>query len=159
MTGLTLLRDHRDGRCTLGRLTLPDGAVLHTIERTWVPNQHGGRSGEKHVSCIAPGTYTLRSHTRPSGDRVWALVNPELDVYYLPSDVPEGREDATRTLILIHAGNFWYDIIGCIAPGLSRNMAGPNGTWMVTSSRLAMRAVRDSLRGVNAPWIRIDENL
>lgn len=127
--------------CTLGVLTvLGYPTRLQTIERPWVPNVHGGKSGAKYESCVAEGTYNLTRHLRPSGERAWALVNHELDVYYLPSDVPRGREAATRTLVLIHAGNFVHDVIGCIAPGMSRSKTRDG--WMVERSRDAMNALR-----------------
>lgn len=147
MIELLLQRDFRDERCTLGTLLLHTGGRLQTLERTWVPNSHGGKSGEKYVSCIGPGVYRLRPHVRPSGDRVWALTNPSMDVYYLPVEVPRARELAARTLVLIHAGNYWYDIIGCIAPGKNRAKAGPDGTWMVTNSREAMNDLRTAVGG------------
>lgn len=157
MIELLLHRDYRDAYCTLGQLELPNGTRLHTIERTWVPNKAGGKAGEKYVSCIGVGQYRLRPHTRPSGERTLAVSNPALDVYYLPEDVPTGREAATRTLVLIHAGNYWYDIIGCIAPGKARVKAGPEGTWMVTYSRDAMNEVRLAMGGTLDGRLVIDE--
>jgi len=78
-------------------------------------------------------------HTRSNGDKVVALVNPGLGVYYQDAD----REGAGRYLILIHAGNWSTDVVGCIAPGTDRSVTsqGP----MVTNSRVAMRVVMEYL--------------
>lgn len=130
--------------CTLGVLTvLGFGTRLQTIERPWVPNAHGGKSGAKYESCIAEGTYNVQRHLRPSGERAWALVNHELDVFYLPSEVPRGRERAARTLVLIHAGNYVYDVIGCVAVGMAR--AKTRDGWMIERSREAMNVLRTML--------------
>lgn len=128
--------------CTLGVLTvLGFGTRLQTIERPWIPNELGGKSGVKYESCVAEGTYNLVRHLRPSGEKAWALVNHELDVYYLPHEVPRGREKQTRTLVLIHAGNYVHDVVGCIAPGMARTRTREGG-WMVERSREAMNALR-----------------
>lgn len=136
---LTLTRDLSDASATLGMLEA-NGKKFATIERPWIPNAHGGLSGEKYKSCVAAGEYRLEQHERPSGEKAFILSNPALDVYRTPAEVPAGREAATRTLVLIHAGNYVHDVIGCIAPGLTR-YAGPLG-WMVTSSREAMNQLR-----------------
>ena len=132
---LTLTRDQYLPECTLGVL-LAGPRKLFTIERPWIPNSAAGKSGEKYVSCIGEGTYRLRPHMKASGERVWILSNPMMDVYELPSDVPPGRELATRTLVMIHAANYVHDVIGCIGPGVDR-VKNAN-EWMVTQSRDAM---------------------
>jgi hypothetical protein len=103
---------------------------LHTIERPWIPTQPGG---EPEKSCVPAGQYELIPHARPNGDRTYALINPGLGVYYLAGDRPHG---VGRYLILIHAGNWVKDVIGCIAPGTGKATSdiGP----MVTHSRVAM---------------------
>lgn len=116
---------------TMGRLIV-DSTELHTIEQEWRPTSPGG---EPNNSCVPAGRYDLIFHTRPNGDEVLALVNPGLGVYYQAEDRPRG---VGRFLILIHAGNYSHDIIGCIAPGLGR--AGK----MVTSSRAAMKIIMAS---------------
>jgi hypothetical protein len=63
-----------------------------------------------------------------------ALVNEELGVWYQKDDRPE---DWGRYLVLIHSGNYVDDVVGCIAPGLSRTIY--NNRIMVGSSRAAMR--------------------
>lgn len=116
---------------TMGRLYIDD-ITLHTVEQEWRPTAPGG---EPNNSCVPAGRYDLIPHTRPNGDKVFALVNPGLGVYYQADDRPNG---VGRFLILIHAGNYSTDIVGCIAPGLGRSGK------MVTSSRAAMKKVMAS---------------
>ena len=135
---LHLLRDiHNAG--TLGVLQVA-GHKLYTIERPWIPHPDGGRSGARFESCVSIGSYRVVPHRSEKYAQAWALVNPGLDVYYQPRDVPRGREQQARVAILIHAGNFWWDVVGCIAPGKER--AKLNGGWMVRESRSAMNELR-----------------
>ena len=105
-----------------------------TIERPWIPGDHPG--GLSFESCIPDGRYKLIKHTRPNGDKVVALVNPSLGVWYRKEDRPE---EWGRYLVLIHSGNFVNHVVGCIAPGLSRSIY--DNRIMVGSSRAAMRQI------------------
>ncbi len=58
---------------TEGRLLVADQQYA-TIERPW-------RGNERFVSCIPDGEYMLEPWDRPNGDKVFILVNPDLDVY------------------------------------------------------------------------------
>ena len=129
MKTLTLNREPSTDTETMGSLTF-DGVSIFTVERPWIPTDPGGKPEE---SCVPAGRYKLIPHTRPNGDKVKALVNPGLGVYYLKGDRPNG---VGRYLILIHVGNWVTDIIGCIAPGLDRTVSGKGP--MVTKSRKAM---------------------
>lgn len=135
-----LVRDPGAEIATTGILELGDECIP-TLERPWIPTDPGGRPFR---SCVPAGLYALRKHVRPNGDKVLALVNPGLGVYYADRDRPRG---VGRYLILIHAGNTVEDISGCIAPGLSATVteAGP----FVGQSRAAMRRVMS--------WIGDDE--
>ena len=139
---LILTRDLRDpgGRYTLGHIKI-GGHSLHSMERGWVPNPDGGRSGARFTSCVAAGIYRLVRHNSEKYPLSWALVNPSLDVYHQPDDVPPGRESQARVAILVHAGNYWHDVLGCIAPGHER-VRQRNEQWMVTRSRDAMNLIK-----------------
>lgn len=115
-----------------------NSTVLCTLERPWIPGTIPG--GLPFKSCVPAGKYKLIKHTRPSGDTVVALVNPELGVYYLPEDRPNEKG---RYLILIHVGNWVDDIVGCIAPGLTHSDSKKGR--MVTSSRAAMKKLMEYL--------------
>lgn len=141
---LHMIRDLREPYCTLGVLTV-GGHKLHTMERPWLPNPDGGRSGRRFESCVSDGTYKLEPHRSEKFGNVWALVNPALDVVHWPDDVPRGREAQTRAAILVHAANFWHEVLGCIGPGRARTKV--NGRWMVTSSRDALNVIRTVVGG------------
>ncbi len=119
---------------TMGTLTFGD-TTLSTIERPWLPTAPGGKPFE---SCIPPGDYELIPHLRPSGDRVLALINPGFGVFYQNED---RVNEVGRYLILIHAGNWVEDVVGCIAPGGGKAVTerGP----MVTNSRNAMKLIKE----------------
>lgn len=136
---LLMTRDFREGNCTLGILTIGT-RKLHTIERAWIPNPDGGKSGKRFESCVSDGTYKLETHRSEKYPLAWALVNPELDVYHYPQDVPPTKQQQARQTILIHPANYWHDLLGCIGPGRSR--VKMNGEWMVQSSRDAINILK-----------------
>lgn len=111
MSLITIERVKFDGMHTRGYIQTKEG-IFATLERPWIPGYPGGKPFE---SCVPDGEYHLRPHTRPNGDKVVALVNHDLGVYYQKHEVPE---EGGRYLILIHAGNWVKDVVGCIAPGL-----------------------------------------
>jgi hypothetical protein len=147
----TLTRDTRETYCTLGILEI-NGHRLHTIERPWIPNPDGGKGGKRFESCVAEGTYRLDVHRSEKFGQVWALVNPLIDVYHWPADVPRGREPQARVCILIHAANFAHEVLGCIAPGLHRGKVG--NEWMVGESRDALNRIKTVLG--NRLDVRVD---
>ena len=120
------------GRATVGTLIF-DGLALKTIERLWFPTAPGG---QPFASCVPAGRYELVPFIRPNGDHVRALVNPGFGVYLEDTDRPNG---VGRYLILIHAGKWVDDVVGCIAPGttLAETGKGP----MVQQSRQAMQSI------------------
>lgn len=124
--------------CTLGFLDVA-GKRFFTIERPWEPHPEG-RAGIEHRSCVPEGSYRLIPYTRPSGEKTFALSNPNLDVYQAPFDIPRERHGVARCLILIHAADYVHDVLGGIGPGLDRTR-DRNG-WLVTSSRDAMNQIR-----------------
>jgi hypothetical protein len=83
---------------TLGTLHIVDenNASIYyasTLELPWKDNKN-------RISCIPIGTYPVIKHISPKfGECFWI------------QDVP-GRSE-----ILIHKGNFYTDILGCILPG------------------------------------------
>ena len=133
MTELVLQRYCYSDTEVEGRLWLNDEDFVYTLERPWVDGMPGGMSFE---SCVPDGEYELVRHTRPNGDRVFALRNPDLAVFYSKNERPH---DEGRYLILIHSGNYVEDVVGCIAPGLTRTIY--NNRRMVGSSRNAMRKI------------------
>lgn len=139
---IVVRRDMPSELVTLGVMTVNDRR-FQTIERPWIPNQHGGRSGEKFISCIAPGLYRVERFTRPSGEKAFRLSCPELDVYRDDEEVEQsGKEPrACRTLVLVHIANYVHDVIGCIGVGEERKFV--SGRWMVTKSKQSMARLRE----------------
>ena len=118
--------------------------ILATIERPWIPADTPG--GTPYESCVPDGLYTLRPHTRPDPDptddkppqEVVALVNESLGVYYLKHDRPN---NVGRFLCLIHIGNWVFNGVGCVLPGLG---FGPSAQGpMVKSSKAAVKRIMD----------------
>jgi hypothetical protein len=133
MNDLRLVRDSYGDKETLGKFYDKKGGkvLAHTIERPWIKGPDlGGLSFE---SCVPDGIYQLVPHTRPSGRKVVALVNPELGVWYQKEDRPSVWG---RYLVLIHSGNYVEHVVGCVSPGATRTIA--NNRRMVTSSRSTM---------------------
>ena len=138
MRHLILQRHHYGDGITEGILylgTSNDSEALATLERPW---QSGPPGGLPFESCIPDGRYTLRQHERGNGDKVVALVNPKLGVYYRETDRSNG---VGRYLILIHSANWVEQVVGCIAPGLSRTIA--ENKIMVRSSRPAVKRIME----------------
>jgi uncharacterized protein DUF5675 len=132
---LILKRDYLSDACTMGKLsfsTPQQDFECHTMERPWIPTplSKGGLSGK---SCVPRGEYRLEKHSSEAHPNTWALVNPALDViHYEDRDRPN-----SRCLVLIHVANRARELRGCIGIGRARAQE-PEGTWMVTHSRLTM---------------------
>lgn len=91
MTDLSLIRFAYTPEGTFGRLPMPDGMTLFTVERPWLNNA-------PNVSCIPCGDYTCapKRYNRGGYDAVQVL------------DVPG------RSYILFHIGNDVRHSQGCI---------------------------------------------
>ncbi|QNF35872.1 hypothetical protein HUW51_17135 [Adhaeribacter swui] len=86
-----------------------------TLELPWLQNK-------SKVSCIPTGTYQVRKRNSPKyGDHFHVL------------DVP-GRD-----YILIHHGNYYTDILGCILPGQNFSDINGDGLRDVTNSKNTMK--------------------
>lgn len=151
---LELVRDYRDRSCTLGVLSVM-GRRWQSIERPWIPSTDGGVGGMKGVSCVPPGEYRLNRHSSESFPNVWALTNPQLDVYHWDSDAPRGRRGKSRTAVLIHPGNYVSELRGCIAIGKERRRL--NADWCVLRSRDAVNELRMIIGGTLTITLTITE--
>lgn len=107
---------------TFGRLTLPSGMTLITVEDAWRDNQ-------RNVSCIPVGTYHCapRRFNRGGYDAI--------EITNVPG----------RTHILIHKGNTADDLNGCIAPGIG--FAWIQKQLAVHSSSVAFQHIMGELGG------------
>ena len=115
---------------TIGRLVLPDGEELATMEPPWRENRRG-------LSCLPPGEYSCIWRQSPRYGRC----------YWLQDTQP-------RTFVLIHSGNLGGDTErglkthtkGCILPGLRAGRLG--GQRAVLASKAAVRRLYEALGGV-----------
>lgn len=117
---------------------------LFTIEQNWIQSDLH-RGGKNFDSCVPNGRYDLEMFERANGDIVPRLVRACFDVY---GDKPNEAEATGRWDILIHAGNYPSDVVGCIAPGLTHSRG------IVYRSRDAMKIVIASAK--HTPSILIE---
>jgi len=111
---IKLIRKSDSGVQTLGEIQVNGKHFCHTLELPWKNNQ-------RNKSCIPVGKYKCIRHTSPRfGDCFWL------------QDVP-GRSE-----ILIHRGNYYTDIRGCILPGERIQDINNDGHPDVVASRTAM---------------------
>ena len=105
---------------TFGRLTLPDGQWLATVERPWLNNAAG-------LSCIPVGEYDCepRRFNRGGYDAVEVIEVPH------------------RSHILFHIGNKPSDSLGCILINSSHGCLG--GQWAGLSSKPAFQVFMDAV--------------
>lgn len=118
---IKLRRISDSGKQTLGHLTLPNGKIYHTLELPW-------RNNEKQVSCIPKGIYKVQKRN-----------SPKYGAHFHILDVPN------RSFILIHHGNYFTDILGCVLVGTGLKDLNGDGQLDVTNSRTAMQQLNAAL--------------
>lgn len=94
---LRLVRSENTPDGVFGRLAIPNGKILFTMEDDWLDNAPG-------KSCIPAGSYVLRR----------AIYHKHNLETFEVSDVPD------RKHILIHPANTEEDVEGCIGLGMRR---------------------------------------
>lgn len=132
MEKLSLYRNYLPN-CTIGRIIGVDFPLLNTIELPWNSNTPWTSEHPETASCICPGLYTVR----PLDDKRYYLENPNLGVTL--------HGPSIRTEILIHIGNFVWDVKGCIAPGMGIN----KDVYGVTKSADAMECIHQWVKKHN----------
>ena len=92
---------------TIGMLLEPvpvDG--LKRLDRHFIIIEPPWKQNQENVSCIPEGTYNIAWRTFPShGRRLWV------------------RDTSPRTDVMLHAGNFQKDTLGCLLPNLRFGIA------------------------------------
>lgn len=137
---LALIRDTATATYCQG--VMHAGALeFQTVERPWIAASPG-RGGAHGISCVPPGLYDLVKHDTEAHPRSFALVNPDLDVFHEPADVPVDRLPYARVAILIHVANFPTELAGCIALGMAR------APGSVSNSVIALERFR-----LVVPWV------
>lgn len=92
-----------------------------TLELPWKHNK-------KNVSCILAGTYLVEVYESPTKGLVYLLQN----VF-------------DRSYIEIHAGNYYFDILGCILVGESFTDINKDGYVDVTNSKTTLGILLDKM--------------
>lgn len=116
---ITINRLNETDKQTTGEMFLEaDGVVItkfHTLELPWKDNQ-------RNISCIPKGEYVAKVHTSPRFGRcLWI------------QDVPN------RSEVLVHRGNYYTDIRGCILIGSGLTDINADGELDVTNSSSSMK--------------------
>jgi len=101
------------------------------LELPWLDNQ-------RRVSCIPTGTYKARKHNSPKfGESLWL------------QDVPN------RSEILVHKGNYHFDILGCILIGRFLKDINNDGLIDVVESTKAIKELLSYLKDIDGIMIEI----
>ena len=120
MERIELVRTQKLKSHTRGYLLYKD-IDLVSLELPWKENQ-------RRISCIPDGIYICVKHTSPTfGECIWI------------QDVPD------RSEILIHAGNYTTDTLGCVLVGLDFADLNKDGVHDVIHSKQAMKILLNSV--------------
>lgn len=109
---------------TIGNLYLVD--EYNHIIRKWHSLELPDKNNKRRVSRILEGTYVAKKHVSPKFD----------NCLWIPR-VPN------RSEILIHAGNFYTDILGCILIGKDLSDINNDGIIDVVNSKVALDELLD----------------
>lgn len=120
---IRIKRVRYEDKQTLGNAIVMDGNdvvyTFLTLELAWKDNK-------KRESCIPTGIYDVVKRNSPKyGDHFHVL------------DVPE------RDMILVHRGNYYTDILGCVLPGDSYRDLNKDGYVDVLNSKATMKRLVD----------------
>lgn len=118
-----LTRQKHEEKQTLGQLEFSRGPLTFrckTLELPWKDNK-------RNISCIPTGTYKVKKHFSASHALCFSILN-----------VPN------RTHILIHAGNKYSEIRGCILVGASFGDIDGDGVIDVRNSRQTLKEFLDA---------------
>ena len=125
---IKLHRFKQDDKQTLSRLTVfnDDGDPLFTslaLERGW-------RDNKQNISCIPAGVYDIILEYSPRFNMdLWEIKGVE-----------------NRSECKFHSANYWYELNGCIAPGLRASDIDKNGYLDVTQSKASLKELHFAMR-------------
>ena len=133
MKRIYIERDAASENAILSSISSPDepGLRLSGLERGW-------RHNRSNISCIPDGVYALLPWTSPKYGEVYTFCGGT--VTPVQEDVPN---HAGRWGNLIHPANYWNQLEGCLALGMTR---GENdGDLCVWSSKQACGVFRETM--------------
>ena len=127
MRQIFLTRNVSSNVVTVGMLHDDSNVYALTIENPWKDN-------EENISCIPVGNYVCEVHESPKYGKVYHVLS-----------VPG------RTHILIHAGNYERNTLGCILLGKSIMRDDKDDKPAVGDSRDTIRRFRNTMN--NEPFM------
>lgn len=133
---LLLDRYNYEPNQTIGKLYLlkNDNVIIDKWDSLELPD----RDNQRNISCIPEGDYKASIHNSPKfGKTLWVR------------DVPN------RSEILIHAGNFHFDILGCILIGTNLGDINNDGLIDVKNSRKAVNELLNYLTDHDSIMLQI----
>jgi hypothetical protein len=149
MKRLFVDRYRESQNATLSKIWSPDDGELelYGLERKWLHNR-------SDVSCVPDGAYALVPWESPNHGSVWALVGGTVTPF--KDDCPN---DAGRWGNLFHSANYWHQLNGCLAPGMSSGYGSEGqieNELCVWNSRDAMKRLREFMgrEGTAVVYIR-----
>lgn len=123
------------GICTIFEGKFPIFSAL-SLERGW-------RNNSQNVSCIPAGEYVIKYLPSPRFRRhLWRVIN-------VPS----------RSGILFHLANYWYELEGCISLGLKYKYLNKDNYRDVTNSADTMRVFESILKNEKEVRLIINNKL
>lgn len=120
---VTLTRYSDNGVQTIGTLTYKD-FKCDTLELAWKDNQ-------KNISCIPKGLYTVKQSFSPK----------------FMKNVYQVQNVFNRSGILLHKGNFFFDIQGCILLGSGFSDINKDGQMDVLNSTVIVSKFESIMQG------------
>ena len=123
-----IIRTASGDKQTLGvmRVLEPDGWPVFTLKCLELP----WRDNKRKISRIPEGVYKL---AKVAGTAL--IPYPHLWIYPVPN----------RSGIKIHKGNYYYQLEGCVLPGLTHTDLNKDGLLDVTDSEKALKKLMDAL--------------
>ena len=138
---LKLIRLQGDKNQTTGVLIVQDGNGVPLYIRPCI--ERGYRDNQQNVSNVPAGTYPIVLECSPKFSQLlWELKG-----------VPNRGE------IKIHPANHWFQLNGCISPGMSLGDINADGYIDVIRSVDAVKELGDVLKAVKKTTIEIIDML
>lgn len=137
---VTVLRDQIGRKQSSGLLLVQDGSgkllfSCQSLERGWLNNN-------RNISCIPEGRYQLKLEwSNKFQADLW-------EIYGVPN----------RSECKIHASNYWHELNGCIAPGITQRDFNGDGLPDNQYSRNALKDFHKAMVGYDQAEIRIINN-